>query len=199
VSLEDLSKAILGRREVDQLTEILIKAPVEPTADRLSSINRFKNTIHAILPDIGEQVADEILGTRPIKAARDLTRLALKASGVKKAPLVEDSARPVMPAHKPTSQKGKLKRKGTGTPKIRPHRPDGSTTGILSNYAGCRLYASPVLVWFTPGSLSERSYRLVKENPGITYREFKERGGDTDHLSREVAKGKIIPVPMEGE
>lgn len=189
--IEDLAKAALSTWEMDRLVEILIGRDIEPTADRLSSLHRFKNTINTLLPDIGEEVGNEILRTRPFKEAEALTELALMASKVPKEPIRFDFPLPVMANLKTTKQKGILKRKGSGKPKNRPYRPDGTKRGILSQYAGMRLYPVKGARPSSPGTLDALSLEIVTQNPGITYREFKEKGGQGRRLTREVKNKRI--------
>ena len=176
---------------MDRLVEILTGQEMEPTADRLSSLHRFKNTITALLPDIGEEVGDEILRTRPFKEAEELTELALKASKVPEEQIRFDYPLTVMANSKTTSQKGLLKRKGTGRPKERLYRPDGSKIGILSKYAGKRLYPVKGARPSSPGTLDALSLEIVMKNPGITYREFKEKGGQGKRIPREIKNKRI--------
>jgi hypothetical protein len=77
MSIEALSKAVLSAREIDRLVEILTGAPATRTADKLSSLNRFKKTLARMLPGSGAAIADSILATKPYADAEQMTRNAL--------------------------------------------------------------------------------------------------------------------------
>lgn len=223
MSLDALSNAVLSTREMDRLTEILTGAPAKRTADRLSSLNRFKKTLIRMLPDAGAALADTIVATRPFKDAEAITRNALSnansaesegpadaESGPETAvdPVEATPDAPEAPAHAPeapiasdvlavhdappvTSQKGKLKRAGTGTPKPRLHRPDGSKIGRLSEFAGKRLYPVKGAKPRRPGTHGERSLKIIQDEPGISYRDFCSKGGRRVDLAWDVDHGKV--------
>lgn len=223
MSLEALSNAVLSTREMDRLVEILTGAPAKRTADRLSSLNRFKKTMARILPGAGEAVADTILATRPFKDAEQMTRNALSnanaaesegpesaengpetavdpVAATETAPEAESHGSeaprtienlPVHDAPPVTSQKGKLKRLGTGTPKPRLYRPDGSKHGRLSEFAAKRLYPVPGAKPRRPGTHGERSLKIIQDEPGISYRDFCSKGGRRVDLAWDVDHGKV--------